>query len=263
MTSISRRNFLKGLGVGVATMAVGRTSSFARKTKRPPNIVFFMADDLGWRDTSLYGSTFYETPNIDALAKRGMMFTNAYAANPLCSPTRSSILTGLHPARIGITSPTCHLPKVILEKSLQEKASPRFKWLVANSITRLKPDYYTLPEALKDAGYATAHFGKWHLGSEPYDPLHHGFDVDIPHWHGPGPPQHYLAPWHTTPKMTISKGEKGDHIEDVVAGKAIDFIKANKDRPFFVNYWAFSVPPSYMVAFPPRSGLLLVTGTSG
>lgn len=241
MTSMSRRSFLKGLGAGIAAMAIRQMPSFADKPKRPPNIVFFLADDLGWRDTSLYGSKFYETPNIDALAKRGMVFTNAYAANPLCSPTRSSILTGLYPARIGITSPSCHLPNVVLEKSLQEKASPRSKWLVANSLTRLKPGYYTLPEALKDAGYATAHFGKWHLGPEPYDPLHQGFDIDVPHWHGPGPPQHYLAPWHTTPKMTIKQGKKGDHIEDVVADNAIDFIKKNKDRWFFLNYWAFSI----------------------
>ena len=241
MTSMSRRNFLKGLGVGIAAMSLRKSSSFADEPNDKPNIVFFLADDLGWRDTSLYGSTFYETPNIDALAKRGMMFTNAYAANPLCSPTRSSILTGLHPARIGITAPHCHLTNVVLDKSLQKKASPRSKWLTANSLTRFKPDYYTLAEALKDAGYATGHFGKWHLGPEPYDPLHHGFDIDIPHWHGPGPPRHYLAPWHTTPKMTINQGEKGDHIEDIVAAKAIDFIKANKGRPFFVNYWAFSV----------------------
>lgn len=237
----SRRSFLRGLGISAAALTLRPSGLFAESPKRRPNIIFFLADDLGWMDTSLYGSTFYETPNIDALAKRGMMFTNAYAANPLCSPTRASILTGLYPARIGITSPSCHLAEVVLDKSLQEKASPRSKWLVANSLTRLKQDYYTLAEALEDAGYATGHFGKWHLGPEPYDPLHQGFDVDIPHWHGPGPPAHYLAPWHISDKMTIKQGESGDHIEDLIAAKAIDFIKANKDRPFFVNYWAFSI----------------------
>ncbi|MBL7152174.1 MAG: sulfatase-like hydrolase/transferase [Phycisphaerae bacterium] len=241
MTSMSRRNFLKGLGVGIAAMSLRKSSSFADEPNDKPNIVFFLADDLGWRDTSLYGSTFYETPNIDALAKRGMMFTNAYAANPLCSPTRASILTGQYPARIGITSPACHLQQVVLDKSLQDKASPRSKWLVANSLTRLKRTFHTLAEALIDVGYITGHFGKWHLGPEPYSPRHHGFDVDFPRWHGPGPPSQYLAPWRLSPKMTIKQGEKGDHIEDLVATKAIAFIRANKGRPFFVNYWAFSV----------------------
>jgi len=237
----TRRGFLTRLALGGAALMVPDMPAFARKAKRRPNIVFIMADDLGWRDTSLYGSKFYETPNIDSLARRGMMFTNAYAANPLCSPTRSSIMTGQYPARIGITTPACHLQNIVLEKSLQTKASPRSKCLIANSLTRLKTEYYTLPEALKDAGYATAHFGKWHLGPEPYDPLHHGFDIDIPHWHGPGPPAHYLAPWHMGPKMTIKQGKKGEHIEDLMADNAVEFIKANRRRPFFLNYWAFSI----------------------
>ncbi|MBI3972106.1 MAG: sulfatase-like hydrolase/transferase [Chloroflexi bacterium] len=83
----------------------------ASPVSRPPNVVFILADDLGWRDTSLYGSTFYETPNIDRLAARGMLFTQAYAANPLCSPTRASIMTGLIPSRIGITQAAGHLPE--------------------------------------------------------------------------------------------------------------------------------------------------------
>jgi arylsulfatase A-like enzyme len=74
-----------------------------------PNIVFFLADDLGWRDTTPYGSTFHETPNLERLVRRGMRFTQAYAASPLCSPTRSSIMTGLFPARTGIMTPSCHL----------------------------------------------------------------------------------------------------------------------------------------------------------
>lgn len=83
-------------------------ASLAGAATNPPNIIFILADDLGWRDTGCYGSTFYETPHIDGLAARGVRFTQAYAANPLCSPTRASILTGQHPARIGITFPDCH-----------------------------------------------------------------------------------------------------------------------------------------------------------
>lgn len=204
-----------------------------------PNIVFILADDLGWRDTSLYGSTFYETPNIERLARRGMRFNQAYAAAPICSPTRASIMTGLHPARLGITVPVCHVEQEVLEASVAARSDPARKLCIPQSATRLKTDYYTLAEALRDAGYTTGHFGKWHLGREPYDPLHQGFDIDVPHWPGPGPAG-YLAPWRFPAAMKFT-GQPGEHIEDRMAEEAIRFLKRNKDRPFFLNYWAFSV----------------------
>jgi len=117
-----------------------------------PNVVLILADDLGARDLGCFGSTYYESPNLDLLASRGVRLTNAYAASPLCSPTRASIMVGQHPARTGITAPGCHLPKVHLKKHL---VSGNTRVLVANSITRLKPGYHTLAEALKGAGYAT------------------------------------------------------------------------------------------------------------
>ncbi len=207
---------------------------------RKPNIIFILADDLGWRDTSLYGSTFFETPNIEKLAKRGMMFTQAYAANPLCSPTRASIMTGLYPARIGITTPCCHEPAVRLEARLAAPAAPYQRALQVVSASRLKTEYYTLAEALHDDGYATGHFGKWQLGPEPYRPLQQGFDVDVPHYPGPGPSGWYVAPWRFNAELNFA-GQPGEHIEDRMAGEAIKFITANKDKPFFLNYWAFSV----------------------
>jgi arylsulfatase A-like enzyme len=231
---------MKFMGVGAAMLTAPRfTRAQTIPTKRP-NIAFILADDLGWRDTSLYGSTFYETPNIERLAKRGMMFTQAYAANPLCSPTRASIMTGLWPARIGITAPVCHLKEEKFEETVREKAPPSQKVLVCDSATRLKLEYYTLAEALKDAGYRTGHFGKWHLGHEPYDPFHQGFDVDVPHWPGPGPAGSYVAPWKFPARMSFT-GKPGEHIEDRMASEAVKFIRENKDRPFFLNYWCFSV----------------------
>ncbi len=200
------------------------------------NLVFIMADDLGWRDTSVYGSTFYETPNIDRLAERGMLFTQAYAANPLCSPTRSSVMTGLYPARIGITQAAGHLPEEVFRQSLRPPGPPWQRALQANSVTRLSLDYYTLAAALKDAGYATGHFGKWHLGREPYDPLHHGFNVDLPHWYGPSPGR-YFAPW----SYPDFPGQAGEHVEDRMAEEAVAFMRQHRDRPFFLNYWSFSV----------------------
>jgi arylsulfatase A-like enzyme len=203
-----------------------------------PNIVFILADDLGSNDVGCYGSTFHETPNIDALARSGMRFTQAYSASPFCSPTRASIVTGLHPARIGITAPACDAPEVILEKGLDPSARPDRKMLSARSVTRLKREYYTLAEALKDAGYVTGHFGKWHLGQEPYSPLQQGFDVDVPHTPAPSPmPKGFFHPF----PVWKGHGKPGDHLEDLLANQAVEFIEKNKARPFFLNYWSFEV----------------------
>lgn len=204
-----------------------------------PNVVFILADDLGWSDTTLFGTTkFYKTPNMERLAKRGMTFSKAYASSPLCSPTRASILTGLSPARTGITTPNCHLPKVILKATTTATGPANHKATFPTSVSRLDPKYYTLAEMFKDNGYATAHFGKWHLGAEPYSPLEHGFDVDIPHWHGPGPKGSYVAPWQYP---DFDPQTPDEHIEDRMAEEAVKFMQQHKDEPFFLNYWMFSV----------------------
>ena len=241
MASITRRRFLGALGLGAANLAAARLTRAAATPRRKPNVLFILADDLGWRDTSLYGSRFYETPNIDALAKRGMMFTQAYAANPFCSPTRASIMTGLYPARIGITTPACHLRQEVLKQVLRPSAPPHQKALTPGSVTRLQQEYVTLAEVFQAAGYATGHFGKWHLGREPYDPLHQGYDVDVPHWPGPGPAGSYLAPW----RFGSFKGTPGEHVEDRMGSEVIRFLRANRDRPFFLAYWCFSVHAPY------------------
>jgi len=205
---------------------------------KQPNVVFILADDLGVNDLSLYGSTFHETPHIDALAKRGMTFTRAYSASPLCSPTRSSIMTGLYPARTGITAPACHLPNEVLEKHLATSAPPKQKALGAESVTRLATRFYTLAEAFKTNGYTTAHFGKWHLGPEPYSPLQQGFDLDIPHTSAPSPlGKGFFYPF----PVWKGHGKPGDNLEDLVADEAVAFIAQHKDKPFFLNYWAFEV----------------------
>lgn len=208
---------------------------------RHQNVVFILADDLGWSDVTLHGTTkFYQTPNIERLAKRGMMFTRAYSASPLCSPTRSAILTGLSPARTGITTPNCHLPQVVLQATIDKKAAANQHAIQPSSVSRLKTEYRTLAESLKDAGYATGHFGKWHLGAEPYSPLQHGFDVDVPHWPGPGPAGSYVAPWKFK-DFDHDPDVPDQHIEDRMAKEAVAFIERNKDQPFFLNYWMFSV----------------------
>jgi arylsulfatase A-like enzyme len=206
-----------------------------------PNIVFILADDLGWADTTLSGHTsFYRTPNLERLAKRGMTFTRAYAASPLCSPTRAAILTGLSPARTGITQPAGHLPEAVLQAARGTKAPPGSKAISPKSVTRLKTDYPTITKTLKAVGYATGHFGKWHLGPEPYSPLEHSFDVDIPHHPGPGPAGSYVAPWKFK-DFDPDPATPDEHIEDRIAREAVAWMEEAKDGPFFLNYWMFSV----------------------
>jgi len=252
--AMNRRSFLqRATGALVGALLPWRGPTACQAEAAPPgearpNILFVLADDLGAHDPACYGSTFHETPNIDRLAKLGVRFTHAYAASPLCSPTRASILTGLHPARIGITAPVCHLPQIQMEKRLSRGRQPTVKALNADSVTRLEPGYFTLAEALKEAGYATAHFGKWHLGwnrkghpEDRYEPRDHGFDADFPHTpRAPGPGGGYLAPWKFIADPSVS-APPGTHISDRMSQEAAKFIRQNKDRPFFVNYCSYSV----------------------
>ncbi len=212
-----------------------------KRLRSKPNVVFILADDLGWSDTMLFGTTkFYKTPNIERLARRGMTFTRAYSSSPLCSPTRASVLTGLSPARHGITSPNCHLPKVTLKATATTTGSPKQKATTPNSVSRLDTKYYTLAEMFRDNGYTTGHFGKWHLGAEPYSPLEHGFDVDVPHHPGPGPAGSYVAPWKFK-DFDHDPQIPDEHLEDRMAKEAAVFMEKHTDKPFFLNYWMFSV----------------------
>ncbi|MDP7305395.1 MAG: sulfatase-like hydrolase/transferase, partial [Pirellulaceae bacterium] len=128
----------------------------ARADERRPNVVFFLVDDLGWRDLGCYGSSFYETPNIDRFAEQGVSFTQAYATCHVCSPTRASIMTGKYPARLQLTD---WLPG--------RREFPFQKLKNAEIHQHLPLEEITIAEALKAHGYRTAHIGKWHLGEEP------------------------------------------------------------------------------------------------
>ena len=207
-----------------------------------PNVVFIMADDLGWADTTLYGHTaLHETPNLERLAKRGMLFERAYTASPLCSPTRSAVLTGLHPARTGLTAPTCHIAgEPILRPSLKLNTPAHHKLLTLTKVNRLDTKYPNMANTLKQAGYHTAHFGKWHLGRSPFTALDHGFDVDIPNWYGPGPAGSYVAPWKFP---DFKEAYPGEHIEDRMADEIDTYLekRAADKKPFYLNYWQFSV----------------------
>ena len=186
-----------------------------------PNIVFFLADDLGWTGLRSFGSDFYETPNLDRLADEGMKFTNAYAACTVCSPTRASVMTGKYPARLHLTS---FIPG-------QER--PFAKMKTPDWTKGLKTDEITLPEVLRKKGYRTHHIGKWHL--------------EFPNRPEEGPTAHGFATTVDKPKGTKgyfmkAKGqEKPRYVTDYFAEEAVDRIENRGDDPFFL-YFAFHVP---------------------
>jgi arylsulfatase A-like enzyme len=238
------RNPLKLAALYLLLPAVVWASETAPKTPTKPNIVFIMADDLGWRDLGVTGSKFYQTPNIDRLARQGVLFTDAYAANPLCSPTRAGLLTGLHPQRTGFTAPGGHAEANVFTANISPSAQPWARAQNVGSATRLDTRFTTYAELLREAGYRTAFFGKWHNGPSPYMATDHGFDIDIPAWNVPGPAKGYIYPWNM-PGHPELPGEPGEQLEERMGREVAAFIRENKDRPFFVNYWAFTPHSPY------------------
>ena len=197
----------------------------AQKKNQKPNIVFILADDLGYSELGCYGNTFNETPNIDKLAKDGVRFTQAYAAAPVCSPYRAALMTGLYPARIGITD------------YLRPKAS-----------SHLDLNYTTLPEQLKKIGYHTGIIGKWHLSgyamagaSEETLPDKHGFDEVISSEITGIANGTYYYPYHFNPKLKKKSKADNEYIVDRMNEEATDFIKRNKDKPFFLYLSHYAV----------------------
>lgn len=239
------------LAVLLLLLAPVTTVAAADGTPAKPNVVLFLVDDMGWMDCGAYGSEYYETPNIDAFAKRAMRFTDAYA-QPLCSPTRASLLTGQYSARHRITSATGHLPPQPTGHVFQAQiAPPSTAMLLPESQNYLEPSQITLAETLKSAGYQTAHIGKWHLGTtRPHWPEQQGFDVAF-HCHpDPGPPGEYFSPYGVTADGeatarnrvgTITDGPAGEYIVDRQAAEAVEFIRGRAEAPFFLNLWCYGV----------------------
>ena len=191
------------------------------------NVVFFLVDDLGWRDVGCYGSHFYETPNIDRFAEDGMRFTQAYAACHVCSPTRASILTGKYPARLKLT-----------DWISGRRNFPFQRLSNVKGLQQLPYEEHTLAETLRTAGYRTAAIGKWHLGSEPSGPRAHGFDYHVPrNWPGGAPNQTYYSPF----GLNGLEGPKGEYLTDRLTDEAERFIEASKDQPFFLYLAHFAV----------------------
>ena len=219
---MNRRDFLRALPAAAAGAAAGgrpAVSAARSAQKRPPNIVFVLADDLGWAELGCYGNRFNETPALDQFAREGMRFTHAYASAPVCSPFRASLMSGQWPARVGITD-----------------------YLRPNDAKFLSVDHVTFVERLRDSGYATGMMGKWHLTGYVRSegaPRLHGFDeVICSETRGIGGGSY----WHPYRHMpAVQARAKGEYLTDRLAAEAEDFIGRHKYHPFFLYVSHYSV----------------------
>ena len=202
------------LAILVAPSLLGADDRPARK----PNVVLILADDLGWADLGCYGNTYHQTPSLDRLAAQGMRFTDAYAASSVCSPTRSSIMSGKYPARNDLTI------------WLGGHSPASAKLLDAPFATELALEEVTIAEALQAAGYATASVGKWHLGGEPFYPEHQGFDLNVAGTSAGSPAGGYFLP----NKMNLPGAKQGEYLTDRLTDEALQFIDAHPQEPFFL-----------------------------
>lgn len=203
-----------------------------------PNVLLIVADDLGWADLGCYGADLHETPNLDRFAREGVRFTQAYSASPVCTPTRASIMTGKHPARLHMT---------IWHEAAANP--PQDKPLIPPvAVGNLPLEETTLAEALKEAGYRTAHIGKWHLGEATHYPENQGFDLNVGGtlW---GAPPTFFYPYRglfgsiKEPRYVprLEGGEPGEYLTDRLTDEALKFIEEESDSPFFVHLCYHSV----------------------
>ena len=225
---------------GALTVAgsIGVLRADARGAQAPPNIVFILIDDMGWRDVGFMGSEYYETPNIDRLASRGMVFTSAYANAPNCAPTRASLMSGQYTPRHGIYT---------VAPAARGDTKNR-KLLVEETETELDLGIVTIAEALKSAGYATASVGKWHLGGAGNLPTEQGFDVNIG-GNARGAPPGYFWPYERdNARGNVVRirglregGEEGEYLTDRLTDEALSWMEENAERPFFLYLTHYAV----------------------
>jgi arylsulfatase A-like enzyme len=208
----------------LVVVALGFASRLSGAEK--PNVVFILADDLGWTDLGCQGSKYYRTPNIDRLADHGMRFTSGYTCGPNCQPTRAALMSGQYGPRTGVYT---------------VGGIDRFDWKSrplrpVDNVTKLDPKVVTVAEAMKAAGYRTGHFGKWHLGDDPeHHPLAQGFDESVV-----SAGQHFN--FVTRPKVEVPKGA---YLADWLTDKSVDFITRHKAGPFFLCLHHFGVHSPY------------------
>ena len=232
---IARAALLLPLGIAALQSAAALPCDVADPSPVPAakNVVFILVDDLGWTDLGCFGSSFYDTPNIDSLAAGGMQFSNAYAACPVCSPTRVSVHTGKFPARL-------HTTDYFGAPGPDHKRWDKTPMRPADYVRQLPLEETTLSEALKEAGYRTFFAGKWHMGGEGFFPEQSGFDINKGGVERGGPygGKKYFSPY-GNPKL--EDGPDGEHLPDRLAREAARFIEESGDQPFFACLSFYSV----------------------
>jgi len=199
------------------------------------NFIFILLDDLGWKDLGCYGSAFYRTSNLDRLCAEGMRFTDAYAACPVCSPTRASILTGKYPATVGVTDWI----------DWGGRLHPaRGRLIDVPYLKDLPLAEFSLARALRQAGYQTWHVGKWHLGGDGHLPQDHGFEINVGGCRAGSPGRGgYFNPW-SIPSLQDVDVPEGTYLTDYLTDQAIELIENRDSRPFFLYlpYYAVHTP---------------------
>lgn len=213
--------------------------AYAQENKRAPNILLILADDLGWSDLSCYGSSFYETPHLDQLAKKGIRFTQNYATSPVCSPTRASLLTGKYPVRTGVTD-------WIKGRQENGKAKPFEKFVTPPTAYQLAPEEKTIAEFARENGYRTFFAGKWHLGEEEkYWPLSQGFEINKGGWRAGSPTGRvndstggFFTPYKNP---VLTDGPPGEYLTDRLTNECLSFLESNTSAPFFMMYSLYAV----------------------
>jgi arylsulfatase A-like enzyme len=215
--------------VALAADAAGASADTGEPEMSKPNILFILIDDLGWRDLGCYGSTFYETPHLDRLATEGLRFTDAYAACPVCSPTRASLLTGKYPATVGITD--------WIDWGGQWHPQ-RGRVIEAPYLKGLPASEATVAQALREGGYRTWHVGKWHLGGPGRYPTDCGFDVNVGGCEWGMPQNGYFSPWGIP---GLPDASAGTYLTDHLTDAAIELIRQPDERPFFLHLSHYAV----------------------
>ena len=200
------------------------------KVTNKPNIIFINVDDLGWKDVGYMGSSYFETPNIDKLSKEGMIFTQGYAAAANCAPSRACLMSGQNTPRHGVYT---------VSPSTRGNSKTR-KIIPTPNTKHLTNDMVTMSEMFKIAGYTTGTFGKWHITKNP---LNDGFDVNIGGNHRGNPGRKgYDAPYNDLPNLEMAP--EGENLTDRLTTEAVNFVKTNKNKSFFLYlpYYAVHTP---------------------